>query len=108
MGRRDDEERHADADEPLLHDGSTAAADDDDIEEIGSCRQLMRYAIGENKKLWYLAGPAIFTSVAQYSLGATTQVFAGHLTTLQLDAVSTENMVIAGLAYGIMVHFHTF
>ncbi|KAF8410379.1 hypothetical protein HHK36_002907 [Tetracentron sinense] len=74
-----------------------------DIEEIRNCGELMKEAIKENKKLWYLAGPAIFTSVAQYSLGAITQVFAGHLTTLQLDAVSIENMVIAGLAYGIML-----
>ncbi|XP_010266880.1 PREDICTED: protein DETOXIFICATION 33-like [Nelumbo nucifera] len=74
-----------------------------DIEEIGSCVHFVKEAINENKKLWYLAAPAIFTSIAQYSLGAITQVFAGHLTTLELDAVSTENMVIAGLAFGIML-----
>lgn len=74
-----------------------------DLEEIRSFRQLARQTLKENKKLWYLAGPAIFTSLAQYSLGAVTQVFAGHLTTLELDAVSTENMVIAGLAFGVMV-----
>lgn len=75
----------------------------DDLEEIRSVGELMRLAAEENRRLWYLAGPAIFTSLAQYSLGAVTQVFAGHLTTLELDAVSTENMVIAGLAFGIMV-----
>ncbi|XP_052164179.1 protein DETOXIFICATION 33-like [Oryza glaberrima] len=74
----------------------------DDLEEIRSVGELMRLAAEENRRLWYLAGPAIFTSLAQYSLGAVTQVFAGHLTTLELDAVSTENMVIAGLAFGIM------
>jgi multidrug resistance protein, MATE family len=31
------------------------------------------------------------TSLAQYSLGAVTLVFAGRLTMLELDAVSTEN-----------------
>ncbi|KAK1303702.1 Protein TRANSPARENT TESTA 12 [Acorus calamus] len=75
---------------------------EEDIEEIRSCGQFMGLAVEENKKLWCLAGPAIFTALAQYSLGALTQVFAGHLTTLELDAVSVENMVIAGLAYGIM------
>ncbi|KAF8377778.1 hypothetical protein HHK36_031163 [Tetracentron sinense] len=74
-----------------------------DIEEITSCAQFIKEAITENKKLWYLAGLAIFTAIAQYSLGAITQVFAGHLTTLELDAVSTENMVIAGLAFGILL-----
>ncbi|XP_078173855.1 protein DETOXIFICATION 33-like isoform X1 [Carex rostrata] len=75
----------------------------DDLEEIKSVRQFFKYAAAENNMLWCLAGPAIITSIAQYSLGAITQVFAGHLTTLELDAVSTENMVIAGLAFGIML-----
>ncbi|CAF2003965.1 hypothetical protein YC2023_085437 [Brassica napus] len=57
----------------------------------------------EAKKLWYLAGPAIFTSVNQYSLGAVTQVFAGHVSTIALAAVSVENSVIAGFSFGIML-----
>nr|CAB3483761.1 unnamed protein product [Digitaria exilis] len=73
----------------------------EDLEEIRSVRSFLRHAAEENRRLWSLAGPAIFTSVAQYSLGAITQVFAGHLTTLELDAFSTENNVIAGLALGI-------
>ena len=73
-----------------------------DLEEIRSFKQFARQTLKEQKKLWYLAGPAIFTSIAQYSLGAVTQVFAGHLTTLELDAVSTEKMVSAGLAFGDM------
>lgn len=85
---------------PLLN-----GCDEVDIEEISNCGQFIKEALIENKKLWCLAGPAIFTAIAQYSLGAITQVFAGHLTTLELDAVSTENMVIAGLAFGIMVFF---
>lgn len=74
-----------------------------DIEEIRSVGQFMREAAAENRRLWALAGPTIFTSVAQYSLGGITQIFAGHLTTLDLDAVSVQNMVIGGLAYGIML-----
>ncbi|KAM0942453.1 putative multi antimicrobial extrusion protein [Dioscorea sansibarensis] len=74
-----------------------------DLEEIRSFKQFARQTLKEQEKLWYLAGPAIFTSIAQYSLGAVTQVFAGHLTTLELDAVSTENMVIAGLAFGVVL-----
>ncbi|KAI3922531.1 hypothetical protein MKX01_006220 [Papaver californicum] len=59
--------------------------------------------IDEIKDFGQFSAPAIFTAVAQYSLGGLTQVFAGQLTTLELDAVSTENMVIAGLAFGIML-----
>ncbi|GJN04230.1 hypothetical protein PR202_ga21756 [Eleusine coracana subsp. coracana] len=81
--------------------GKAAAAED--LEEIRSVSSFLRHAAEENRKLWNLAGPAIFTSLAQYSLGAVTQVFAGHLTTLDLDAVSTENNVIAGLAFGLTV-----
>ncbi|KAM0858930.1 hypothetical protein ACQ4PT_047526 [Festuca glaucescens] len=76
--------------------------EEDDLEEIRSVPMFLRRAAEENRRLWLLAGPAIFTSLAQYSLGGVTQVLAGHLTTLELDAVSTENSVIAGLAFGIM------
>ncbi|KAL3501139.1 hypothetical protein ACH5RR_035588 [Cinchona calisaya] len=56
----------------------------------------------ELKKVWYLAGPSIFTSVCQYGLGAFTQIFAGQLGTVQLATISVENSVIAGFGYGIL------
>ena len=65
-------------------------------DEIGSFAE-------ESKKLWKLAGPAIFTAICQYSLGALTQVFTGWVGELELAAVSVENSVIAGLAFGVMV-----
>lgn len=57
----------------------------------------------ESKRLWKLAGPAIFTALCQYSLGALTQTFAGLVGEIELAAVSVENSVIAGLAFGVMV-----
>ena len=57
----------------------------------------------ESKRLWKIAGPAIFTALCQYSLGALTQTFAGFVGDLELAAVSIENSVIAGLAFGVMV-----
>ncbi|GLT92176.1 hypothetical protein SLE2022_100270 [Rubroshorea leprosula] len=57
----------------------------------------------ESKRLWRIAGPAIFTSLAQYSLGALTQTFTGLVGELELAAVSVENSVIAGLAFGVML-----
>lgn len=59
----------------------------------------------ESKRLWHLAGPAIFTALSQYSLGALTQTFAGLVGEIELAAVSVENSVIAGLAFGVMVRF---
>lgn len=61
----------------------------------------------ESKKLWKLAGPAIFTAICQYSLGALTQTFAGLVGETELAAVSVENSVIAGLAFGVMVNFRS-
>ncbi|KAJ7966694.1 Protein DETOXIFICATION [Quillaja saponaria] len=57
----------------------------------------------ESKRLWKIAGPAIFTTVAQYSLGALTQTFAGQIGELELAAVSVGNSVIGGLAFGVML-----
>ncbi|XP_010530370.1 PREDICTED: protein DETOXIFICATION 33-like [Tarenaya hassleriana] len=57
----------------------------------------------ESRRLWKLAGPAIFTAICQYSLGALTQTFAGHIGELELAAVSVENSVVAGLAFGVML-----
>lgn len=58
----------------------------------------------ESRRLWHIAGPAIFTAICQYSLGALTQTFAGQVGELELAAVSVENSVIAGLAFGVMVN----
>ena len=84
---------------------SSFVADADDIAPITGVRDFYREFIIESRKLWYLAGPAIFTSICQYSLGAITQTFAGHVGTLQLAAFSVENSVIAGLSFGVMVFF---
>ncbi|KAF6176249.1 hypothetical protein GIB67_023540 [Kingdonia uniflora] len=62
-----------------------------DINVINSFAQFMNETMRENKKFWHIAAPAIFTLVTQYSLGAITQVYAGHLTALELDAISTQN-----------------
>ncbi|KAA8529621.1 hypothetical protein F0562_034279 [Nyssa sinensis] len=82
---------------------SSFIADADDIGPITGVRDFFREFMVESRKLWYLAGPAIFTSLCQYSLGAVTQVFAGHVGTLELAAVSVENSVIAGFSFGVML-----
>ncbi|KAK4781440.1 hypothetical protein SAY86_015876 [Trapa natans] len=64
---------------------------------------LIREFGWESKRLWKLAGPAIFTALCQYSLGALTQTFAGLLGEIELAAVSIENSVIAGLGFGVML-----
>lgn len=76
---------------------------EDDLSLVTGVSDFFGKFVDESKKLWYLAGPAIFTLLCRYSLGAVTQVFAGHVGTLQLAAVSVENSVIAGFSYGIMM-----
>ena len=76
-----------------------------DIAPIKSVRDFCVEFKTESKKLWYLAAPAIFTSVCQYSLGAITQVFAGHVGTLELAAVTVENSDIAGFSLGVLVTY---
>ncbi|CAI9093005.1 OLC1v1028400C1 [Oldenlandia corymbosa var. corymbosa] len=78
-------------------------ADEDDIDPINGTGDFFREFVIESKKLWYLAGPAIFTSFAQYSVTAMTQVFAGQIGTTELAAFSIENNVVTGFAFGIMV-----
>lgn len=77
--------------------------EDVDISTINGIPDFFKEFRCESKKLWYLAGPAIFTSVAQYTIGALTQVFAGHLGTIQLAAISVENGVVAAFGYGILM-----
>ncbi|KAE8688334.1 MATE efflux family protein [Hibiscus syriacus] len=75
----------------------------EDIPPINGVRDFFRECLIESKKLWFLAGPAIFTSICQYSLGAITQVFSGQDGALSLAAVTVENSVIAGFSFGIML-----
>ncbi|KAK9112317.1 hypothetical protein Scep_019836 [Stephania cephalantha] len=56
----------------------------------------------ETKMVWYIAGPAILTSLFQYSLAFVTQTFVGHLGTLELAAVGLQNLVISGIGFGVM------
>ncbi|XWS63715.1 hypothetical protein CRYUN_Cryun06bG0125500 [Craigia yunnanensis] len=61
----------------LSFSSTTFTAGTDDIPPINGVRDFFREYWIESKKLWFLAGPAIFTSICQYSLGAITQVLSG-------------------------------
>lgn len=94
---------------PLLSNKATESYDiysdgDDQQKQLGFVKEFGY----ESKRLWKLAGPAIFTSISQYSLGALTQTFAGRVGELELAAFSVENSVIAGLAFGVMVIIYLF
>ncbi|KAF3446262.1 hypothetical protein FNV43_RR11441 [Rhamnella rubrinervis] len=79
--------------------GPLLVSNGEEREDLGLVKEFGE----ESKRLWKLAGPAIFTAICQYSLGALTQTFAGLVGELDLAAVSVENSVIAGLAFGVML-----
>ncbi|TXG56231.1 hypothetical protein EZV62_017544 [Acer yangbiense] len=82
---------------------ATFKADSNDIPPITGVRDFFREFYNEFKKLWYLAGPAIFTSICQYLLGGITQLFCGHISTIAQAAYSVEDYVLGLLSYGAMV-----
>ena len=57
----------------------------------------------ESKKLWRIAGPAIFTRLALYGMNVVSQAFVGHLGDLELAVISTCTTVIIGFNYGLFV-----
>lgn len=82
--------------------------EEDEIGPINGVKDFVREFSTESKKLWYVAGPSIFTSFCQYALMATTMMVVGHIGTIQLAAVSVENSVIAAIPYGVLVCMFSF
>ncbi|KAK1315021.1 Protein TRANSPARENT TESTA 12 [Acorus calamus] len=66
-------------------------------------RSFLRDTCEELRMLWYIAGPAILTSLFQYSLASVTQTLVGHIGTVELAAVGIQNLVVAGVSFGIML-----
>ncbi|RZC84760.1 hypothetical protein C5167_047546 [Papaver somniferum] len=57
----------------------------------------------ESKKLWYIAGPSIFSSLASFSMIIVTQAFAGHFGNLELAAIALSMTVIIGFSFGVLM-----
>ncbi|XP_057836593.1 protein DETOXIFICATION 33-like [Cryptomeria japonica] len=56
----------------------------------------------ESKKLWKIAGPAMFIRICAYSMMVITTICAGHLGVVELAAVAIQGNVIRGLAFGFL------
>ncbi|KAK3425804.1 hypothetical protein EUGRSUZ_B00054 [Eucalyptus grandis] len=72
-------------------------------EKVKEKRKLATRAWVETKKIWQVAGPAIFTRVAMYSMNVITQIFSGHLGEVELAAMSIANTVILGFNFGLLL-----
>ncbi|KAF5176784.1 Detoxification-like protein [Thalictrum thalictroides] len=57
----------------------------------------------ELKKIWKVAGPAIFSRIAMFSMTLITQAFAGHLSNLDLAAISIATTVIITISFGFLL-----
>ncbi|KAJ4970409.1 hypothetical protein NE237_003508 [Protea cynaroides] len=69
--------------------------------EEGSEGSVIQRIWVESKKIWQIAGPAIFSRVALYAMTLIIQAFAGHLGNLDLAAISIASTVIISIiGYG--------
>ncbi|XP_043712984.1 protein DETOXIFICATION 27-like [Telopea speciosissima] len=57
----------------------------------------------ESKRIWQIAGPAIFSRVALYAMTLISQAFAGHLGNLDLAAISIASTVIISISFGFLL-----
>ncbi|KAF7141709.1 hypothetical protein RHSIM_Rhsim06G0075700 [Rhododendron simsii] len=89
-----------DDNQPLLISSSAAAEEVYEQESNGG--YLIRRILLESKKTWQIAGPSIFTRIALFSLTVITQSFAGHLSDLDLAAISIVTTVIIGITFGFL------
>lgn len=58
---------------------------------------------GESKKLWIVAGPAIFARFATFGVSVISQAFVGHIGSTQLAAYALVATVLLRFANSIQV-----
>ena len=57
----------------------------------------------EMKKMWIVAGPAMFNRLSTFGLNVITQAFVGHIGSTELAAYAYLYTVIVRLANGVLV-----
>ena len=57
----------------------------------------------EMKKMWIVAGPAMFNRLSTFGLNVITQAFVGHIGSTELAAYAYVYTVIVRLANGVLV-----
>ena len=66
-------------------------------------RRMVAASVVEMRLLVRLAAPAVLVYMINYLMSMSTQIFSGHLGTLELAAASLGNTGIQVFAYGLMV-----
>lgn len=68
-----------------------------------------RKVLDEMKKLWIVAGPAIFSRFSVFGIFVISQAFVGHIGAVELAAYALSQTVLLRLANGVLVsNFFTF
>ena len=57
----------------------------------------------ESKKLWVVAGPAIFTRIATFGITVVSQAFTGHVGSTELAAYAIIMTVLVRFSIGLLV-----
>jgi MATE family multidrug resistance protein len=88
------------------HDGHGAGGQLESIltdESVPWARRIWAATAVEMRMLVRLAAPAVLVYMINYLMSMSTQIFSGHLGTLELAAASLGNTGIQVFAYGLMV-----
>ncbi|KAJ3684335.1 hypothetical protein LUZ61_013499 [Rhynchospora tenuis] len=95
------EEEHGGGDQvPLLEPKEVHRDEEEEEEEQMS---LGRKILEENKKLWIVAGPSIFTRFSTFGVTVISQAFIGHLGSTELAAYALVSTVLMRFANGILL-----
>ncbi|KAM1471592.1 hypothetical protein FF1_041965 [Malus domestica] len=100
--------------EPPLHTAAAGAAElsnkpplyeggNEDYAPVKSFDALRSMFWIETVKLWQMAGSAVITIICMYGTNAVILLFAGHLGTIQLSAISISLAVISTFTDGLML-----
>ena len=79
-------------------------ATEEEEEELG----LINRVWNESKKIWVVAGPAIFTRFSTFGTNVVSQAFIGHIGSTELAAYSLVFTVLVRFANGILVCVQVF
>lgn len=65
---------------------------------------LIRRTCSESRNLWHIAAPSIFSRLAMFSITVVTQSFAGHLSDIDLAAISISCTLLISITFGFLVY----
>ncbi|XP_057785904.1 protein DETOXIFICATION 21-like [Salvia miltiorrhiza] len=73
------------------------------VEPLENEENLKRKLLEENKKMWVVAGPAIFTRFSTFGINVITQAFVGHIGATQLAAYALVFTLLTRFGTGLLL-----